>query len=92
MPETANPDRVRAHTDPDTNRSIDEETARRVARYAQSSPSEITPRIEELDREWDIERVLETNASALALTGLDLMTRPALLDQARDEFRKLSRA
>lgn len=29
-------------------------------------------RIGELDREWDIERVLEVNASSLALTGLVL--------------------
>lgn len=29
-------------------------------------------RIGELDREWDIERVLELNASSLALTGLVL--------------------
>jgi hypothetical protein len=29
----------------------------------------ISKRIEELEREWDIERLLETNASALILTG-----------------------
>jgi len=29
-------------------------------------------RIGEVDREWDIERVLEVNASSLALTGLVL--------------------
>src|SRR5204863_859465 len=29
-------------------------------------------RIDELDREWDIERVLETNASCLALLGVGL--------------------
>ena len=33
---------------------------------------EMTRRIDELDREWDIERVLETNASVIALSGLIL--------------------
>jgi hypothetical protein len=65
-------DRVRAHTAPEINHRLDEETAQRVAKYAQSSTADITARIKELDHEWDIERVLETNASALALTGLFL--------------------
>ena len=34
--------------------------------------AEIHTRIQALDREWDIERVLEVNASGLALTGLVL--------------------
>jgi hypothetical protein len=32
----------------------------------------IEQRMAELDREWDVERVLEVNASTLALTGLVL--------------------
>jgi hypothetical protein len=33
-------------------------------------PHEIDARLAELDREWDIERVLEANAAAIALGGL----------------------
>ena len=63
-------DRVRAHTAPEINRRLDEETAQRVSRLAHATPEELTARIDELDREWDTERVLEINASALAFTGL----------------------
>src|SRR3546814_10111950 len=37
-----------------------------------SSDLVITRRIRELEQEWDMERVLETNASSLALTTLAL--------------------
>jgi len=56
------------------NHRIDETIARTVCRYAGRSPAAITARIEELEREWDIERLLETNASIAALTGLGLGT------------------
>jgi hypothetical protein len=67
-----NADRVRANTSPEINSEIDLEADARVREYAQKSRAEITRRIEELDREWDMERLLETNASALAFTGLAL--------------------
>jgi hypothetical protein len=54
------------------NREIDRQTNSNIRRYANSSEEVINRRIEELDREWDIERALEANASALALTGLFL--------------------
>lgn len=63
-------DRVRAHTPAETNREIDEQIRRCVEFYSTKRPEEITRRIEELDREWDIERTLELNASTLALAGL----------------------
>jgi hypothetical protein len=63
-------DRVRANTSEEINRRIDREIDARVREYAKKSSQEITRRIGELDREWDIERVLETNASVLAFTGL----------------------
>ena len=65
-------DRVRANTSQEINREIDHSADARVRQYADKSPVEITHRIEELDREWDMERLLETNASALAFTGLAL--------------------
>jgi hypothetical protein len=67
-----NADRVRANTSEEINRQIDHQLEARVREYAQRSPDDITRRIEELDREWDMERLLETNASALAFTGLVL--------------------
>jgi len=69
---TENADRVRENTSDESNRRIDDETIARVQEYAARSEADITRRIEELDREWDMERLLETNASVLALTGLVL--------------------
>jgi hypothetical protein len=65
-------DRVRANTSEGVNRQIDREIDVRVREYATRSPADITRRIQELDREWDMERLLETNASAIAFTGLVL--------------------
>lgn len=65
-------DRVRANTSEEINRQLDRELETRVHEYAQRSPDEITRRIAALDREWDMERLLETNASAIAFTGLVL--------------------
>jgi hypothetical protein len=62
-------DRVRKHTAPEVNRRIEENLELRLDLYSRADRSEIARRIEELDREWDIERVLETNAATLALTG-----------------------
>jgi hypothetical protein len=63
-------DPVRRSTAPDVNREIDHQTTHNIRRYANSSPEVIQRRIEELDKEWDIERTLEAKASTLALTGL----------------------
>lgn len=37
--------------------------------YYREHPDEIDKRLEELDREWPLERIFQTNASLLALTG-----------------------
>src|SRR4051794_30326382 len=65
-------DRVRAHTAGKVNRRIDAQAQNRIIRAAVEDPTVLSGRIAELDREWDIERWLETNASALALTGTAL--------------------
>jgi hypothetical protein len=65
----SNGDRVRAHTSEEVNRRIDEEIRKQVEFYATEPKTAISRRIEELEREWDIERVLQSNASTLALTG-----------------------
>ncbi|MFT3828597.1 MAG: hypothetical protein QM691_02720 [Opitutaceae bacterium] len=66
----SNADRVRRRTHPEFNRLIDAQTAENVARYRRRPRTDIVNRIRELDREWDIERVLEANASTLALAGV----------------------
>lgn len=63
-------DRVREHSPARFNERIDRATQRRVLRAGGESKTALSRRIEELDGEWDMERVLETNASALALGGV----------------------
>ena len=67
-----NRDRVRANTSRRVNRRIDLDMEERVWEYAQASRDVIARRIDELDREWDIERIIQTNASVAAMTGLAL--------------------
>jgi hypothetical protein len=63
-------DRVRAHSPEKFNDRIDRATQRRVLRAAGESKPALSRRLEQLDGEWDMERVLETNASALAFGGV----------------------
>jgi hypothetical protein len=63
-------DRVRGFSSAADDRKIDRETEGRVERFAGKSRGEITRRIGELDREWDMEKILGTNASVLVLAGL----------------------
>lgn len=63
--------RVVINTAEAINRRIRRETEARVRALA-ADPAGIEQRLEELEEEWDIERVLETNASALAFAGLAL--------------------
>ena len=65
-------DRIQAHTATHVNREIDREAARRLVRAVGQSPAVLTRRINELEDEWDIERWMEMNASALAFTGVVL--------------------
>jgi hypothetical protein len=65
-------DRVRRSTATEVTRQIDRETDANILHYANASPEVIAERVEQLDREWDVERMLEVNASTLALTGLVL--------------------
>ena len=65
-------DRVREYTPPRLQRRIDERIERNIRRYAYQSREYLDYRIHQLEREWDIERILQTNAAALALSGLVL--------------------
>jgi hypothetical protein len=64
------PDRVRQHSPEKFNERIDRATQRRVLRAGGESKTALARRLEQLDAEWDMERVLETNAAALALGGV----------------------
>jgi len=64
--------RVPKHTPEHLNERIRRETEDNVACYAAAGPAAIDRRLEELDREWDIERTLEANAATVALLGLGL--------------------
>lgn len=65
-------DRIRENTPPEIMSRIDQATIKRVWDYARKTPAEITRRIQELDREWDLERVLEAVAGGAALAGVAL--------------------
>jgi hypothetical protein len=66
------PDRVPAHTPPEYNQRIRRSTQANVMRYARQGRQAIDRRLAELDREWDIERLLEANASTLVVVGCAL--------------------
>jgi hypothetical protein len=69
LPKTT--ERVPVHTASSVNRRIREKMEKQVHYYA-DHPEKIENRLQELDREWDVERTLEANASSLALLGLGL--------------------
>jgi hypothetical protein len=63
-------DRVRNSTNPEVNQCIDDKINQKIDFYTTQPRSQVENRITELEKEWDVERVLEVNASTLALTGL----------------------
>jgi hypothetical protein len=62
-------DRVKAHTAARINRQIEDSARNRVLNTASRGESAVSSRIMALENEWDIERVLEMNASALTFVG-----------------------
>ena len=63
-------DRVQEASPPSINKVIETETWQRIAAYTTKSEEEVTARINEVEKEWDIERYLGVNMSTLALAGL----------------------
>ena len=73
--ETQEPhERVRRSSTDAANREIDQKTLDNIRQYRLAGPALISQRLSELDRDWDMEKLLEVNASSLALTGLALGT------------------
>jgi hypothetical protein len=65
-------DRVQAVTSGEVNRQLQQDALNRVRHFEHLPEAAMDQRIRELEREWDIERVLATNASILGLTGVVL--------------------
>jgi hypothetical protein len=63
---------VRKVTSDKQNTRIDEIIRSNIKEYSEKTPAEISQRIRALDREWDIERVLDLSMSAMALCGITL--------------------
>lgn len=63
--------RVSSQTDRQINERIRRRTEMSIAYHAEH-PDQIQRRLEELDREWDVERALETAASSFSLFGLTM--------------------
>jgi hypothetical protein len=64
-------ERVAASTSERSNRSIRKDMERRLALF-EAHPELIEERLRELDSEWDVERVIETEGATTTLVGLFL--------------------
>ena len=69
---TSTRDRVPLNTDACINASIRRKTENNIAYFTSGGTDAITRRLAELDQEWDIERMLETNAATATLIGMTL--------------------
>ncbi|HEY3391661.1 MAG TPA: hypothetical protein VGK58_03065 [Lacipirellulaceae bacterium] len=65
-------ERVRENTAEEINQQIRQRTECNIMESIAGGPKAIERRLDELDREWDIERTLETMAPTLSLIGLAL--------------------
>ena len=66
--------RVELHTSPELNDAIRQRADAEIVRLEGASSAEIDQRLQALDAEWDVERLLQTNASVIVLLGLALAT------------------
>lgn len=70
LPATAT--RVAANTPRTMNRRLSEVTQCNIERYAAAGPAAIEARLQQLQREWDVERAIETEAPLMVLAGVAL--------------------
>ena len=68
-------ERVRRNTSEKNKARIDKQTFRNIAFYSRQPALVQLKRLEELEKEWDIERMLELNASLFAFAGTLLSAR-----------------
>ena len=71
MPNALARDRARRHTARSVLRRIDDGTERQLVEVA-PDPDALRRRLDELDREWDLDRAIEAEAAAMGLTGVAL--------------------
>lgn len=64
--------RVERHTHPAVNAALRRHTDAGLTAMENAEPAQFEARLSQLDREWDIERLLQLNASGLVLLGLAL--------------------
>lgn len=69
LPGTA--ERVPQHTAANVNRALRRSTKEDLV-YYRDHPEEIDQRLQELEKEWDIERTLEATAASATLVGVGL--------------------
>jgi hypothetical protein len=72
LPLPATTTRVEQATAREINARIQRATAESLRRVAAGGSPAIARRLEELDREWDVERTLEANAATVTLVALGL--------------------
>lgn len=61
--------KVNDHTPEHINQAIQKETEKKVQFYQNKESGAIVKRLNELEHEWDTERVLETNMATIALVS-----------------------
>ncbi len=61
--------RVQSQTSPHLNQEISQQAEERIQHYRHESSDQISQRLAELDREWDVERTLQTNFATLSIVG-----------------------
>lgn len=66
----AMPDRIRSLTSDRVNRNLDKKTERLLRGVEAMGPDAIRERLNEIDKEWDIDRVLMLNFSVLVFAQL----------------------
>jgi len=64
--------RVEENTPDLLNSEIEVNTLQEMMKVMAEGPESVSRRLDELDREWDIERALEANAATVSLIGLGL--------------------
>lgn len=64
--------RVEDNTAAHLNRKVEQSTQERISFYRRQDRESITRRLDELDREWDTERTLQTNFAILSTVGAGL--------------------
>ncbi|WP_131783077.1 hypothetical protein [Legionella gresilensis] len=63
-------DHVRANTSSAANQAIDNQMVATLQTFSTASSNEISERIDKIEKEYNVERVLELNASILAFIGV----------------------